>query len=68
MRPPHVRRPRPRALARLFERSRLEPQLVAAAYELAVPVIRRALPPTPGGPPAPRAAGVPTLSHAPTGG
>lgn len=37
-----VRRPRP--LERRFERSRLHPQLIARAYELAVPITRRALP------------------------
>lgn len=37
-----VRRPRP--LERRFERSRLHPQLIARAYELAVPLTRRALP------------------------
>jgi len=33
----------PLSIARGFERSRLEEQLVAAAYELAVPVVRRSL-------------------------
>jgi hypothetical protein len=37
-----VRRPRP--LERRFERSRLHPQLIARAYELVVPITRRALP------------------------
>jgi hypothetical protein len=44
-------RPRSRAkppqLTRGFERSRLEEQLLAAAYELAVPVVRRSPSKTP---------------------
>jgi hypothetical protein len=40
----HRRRARPPlCIARGFERSRLEDQLVAAAYELTVPLIRRPL-------------------------
>jgi hypothetical protein len=35
----------PRTIARGFERSRLEERLVAAAYELAVPIVRRSLSP-----------------------
>jgi hypothetical protein len=40
----HRRRARPPlCIARRFERSRLEDQLVAAAYELTVPPVRRPL-------------------------
>jgi hypothetical protein len=40
----HRRRARPPlGIARGFERSRLEDQLVAAAYELTVPLVRRPL-------------------------
>jgi hypothetical protein len=40
----HHRRARPPlCIARRFERSRLEDQLVAAAYELTVPLVRRPL-------------------------
>ena len=35
---------RSRPLERRFERSRLHPQVIARAYELAVPITRRALP------------------------
>jgi hypothetical protein len=35
----------PPTIARSFERSRLEEQLVATAYELAVPILRRSLSP-----------------------
>ena len=42
---PHVfhRHRRPRPLTRQFERSHLEPQLVASAYECACPFARRIL-------------------------
>ena len=40
----HVRTRQLPPLQRGFERSRLEEQLVATAYELAVPLCRRALP------------------------
>lgn len=40
----HRRRARPPlGITRCFERSRLEDQLVAAAYELTVPLVRRPL-------------------------
>jgi hypothetical protein len=54
MHPPTGRRQRPRPLARQFERSHLEPQLIASAYELAYPLTRRPLTsriPTPAAPP-----------------
>lgn len=41
---PHViGRRRLRPLTRQFERSRLEPQLIASAYECACPIARRTL-------------------------
>jgi hypothetical protein len=40
----HVRTKQLPLLQRAFERSRLEGQLIATAYELAVPVRRQALP------------------------
>jgi hypothetical protein len=42
----HVRTRQPLNLQRGFERSRLEDQLVATAYEWALPVRRQALPTT----------------------
>ncbi len=42
----HVRTRQLLNLQRGFERSRLEDQLVAAAYELALPIRRQALPTT----------------------
>ncbi len=46
----HVRTRRLLNLQRGFERSRLEDQLVAAAYEVALPLRRQALPTTQHGP------------------
>jgi hypothetical protein len=40
----HARRRQPPNTERGFERSRLEDQLLAAAYELALPLLRRPLP------------------------